>query len=111
METSNSQRESTEEDLDYQKISLETSLIAWKELQRFFANGSTIFVSRALDLTEVAHTMSRDDKKQVEAWLHSKEIALVSDEQALQWYEMENQLWAVVVKPWVLVQEQDPQSK
>jgi len=31
----------------------------------------------------------------------------VSDQQALAWYEANEELWAVVAAPWVLVQQRD----
>ena len=37
------------------KVNLETSKIAWQELQRFFASGAAVFVASELDLVEVAH--------------------------------------------------------
>ena len=88
-----------------EKVNLETSQIAWKQLQRFFANGSAVFVAPDLDLVEVAYQFSIDNKIQVEQWLQNQQIALVSDQQALTWFEKEAEVWAVVVKPWILVQE------
>jgi len=88
-----------------EKVNLETSQIAWKELQRFFANGSAVFVAPELDLVEVAYQFSIDNKIQVEQWLQNQQIALVSDQQALTWFETDAEVWAVVVKPWILVQE------
>ena len=87
------------------KVNLETSQIAWKQLQRFFANGSAVFVAPELDLVEVAYQFSIDNKIQVEHWLQNQQIALVSDQQALTWFEKDADVWAVVVKPWILVQE------
>jgi hypothetical protein len=86
------------------KINLETSRIAWKELQVFFASGATIFVGGGLDLVEVAVQISRDNKAQVAQWLEAGQIARVSDEQALAWYETDADVWAVVARPYVLVQ-------
>jgi len=98
MNTSNS-------DFVREKVNLETSQIAWKQLQRFFANGSAVFVAPELDLVEVAYQFSIDNKIQVEQWLQNQQIALVSDQQALNWFEKDAEVWAVVVKPWILVQE------
>ena len=86
------------------KVNLETSRIAWKELQRFFASGAAISVSSELDLVEVALQISEDNKVQVEQWLVSGQIGKVSDEQAKAWYEADADVWAVVVSPYVLVQ-------
>jgi len=92
-------------DLSKEKVNLETSQIAWKELQRFFANGSAVFVAPNLDLVEVAYQFSIDNKDQVADWLQNKQIGLVTDAQAITWFEQDAAVWAVVVKPWILVQE------
>ncbi|BBJ00684.1 hypothetical protein FGKAn22_23760 [Ferrigenium kumadai] len=86
------------------KMNLETSRIAWKELQRFFASGSAVAVSAELDLVEVAFQISEDNKAQVAQWMSAGQVGWVSDEQALAWYESDADVWAVVVSPYVLVQ-------
>jgi hypothetical protein len=40
----------------------------------------------------------------VAQWLEAGQIARVSDEQALAWYEADADVWAVVARPYVLVQ-------
>ena len=87
------------------KINQETSRIAWKELQRFYASGATILVSSELDLVEVAFQISEDNKLQVSEWLTAGKIGKVTDAQALSWYEADADVWAVVVSPYVLIQE------
>ena len=86
------------------KVNLETSRIAWKELQRFFASGVAIAVTDELDLVEVAYQFSQDNKAQVERWLITQKINKVTDEQAQSWFDSDAEMWAVVVSPWVLVQ-------
>ena len=86
------------------KINLETSKIAWKELQRFFAGGKALMTSADLDLVEVAFQMSEDNVEQIRQWAMAGKLAHVSDEQARQWAETDALVWAVVVNPWVLVQ-------
>lgn len=92
-------------ELEKAKVNLETAQIHWSELQRFFAKGEAVWVSSDLDFINVAHQFSIDNKIQVQNWLENKQVALVSDEQALRWFEKDAQLWAVVIKPWILVQE------
>jgi hypothetical protein len=92
-------------DIAREKVNLETSKIAWKELQRFFASGAAVFVASPLDLVDVACQFSIDNKSQVAQWLQNNQIALVSDQQALDWLESDTDVWAVVVKPWILVQK------
>jgi hypothetical protein len=94
----------SQQDIDRININLETSRIAWKELQRYFASGSAIFVSEDLDLVEVAVQISKDNREQVAQWMDAGQIARVSDAQALAWYEADADVWAVVVRPYVLVQ-------
>lgn len=90
--------------LEKAKVNLETSQIAWKELQRFFAAGLAISVSAELDLVEVAFQFSVDNKTQVEQWLKAGLVAPVADQQASDWYQNDSEVWAVVIRPWVLVQ-------
>ena len=92
-------------DIAKEKVNLETSQIAWKEVQRFFANGAAVFVASELDLVDVAYQFSIDNKDQVALWMQNHQVALVSDQQALNWFEADTEVWAVVVKPWILVQE------
>ncbi|TPQ25428.1 DUF2288 domain-containing protein [Methylomonas sp. EFPC3] len=91
-------------DLEKAKMNLETSTIPWSELQRFFAAGLAIAVADELDLIEVASQFALDNKSQVEAWLNAGQVGHVSDAQASDWVAADSSVWAVVVKPWVLVQ-------
>jgi hypothetical protein len=101
----NDQAKQTEQELLRAKINGETSRMAWKELERFFAAGSVIAVDAALDLVDVAYCVAKDDKHAVAAWMQTGQIGRVSDEQAAAWFQADAQLWAVVVKPWILVQD------
>ena len=91
--------------LEKAKVNLETSQIPWQELQRFFAAGLAIAVNTDLDLIEVAYQFSIDNKPLVENWLNKQQIGLVSDQQAIDWLNSNAEVWAVVVKPWILVQD------
>ncbi len=93
--------------MNKKEINLETSLIPWHDLQRFFANGSVIKIDLSLDLVDTAYQFSIDNENQVEQWINENKIAPVSDQQALDWYENNREVWAVVVKPWILVQQQN----
>jgi hypothetical protein len=86
------------------KVNQETSKIAWKELQRFFAAGMALAVAEDLDLIEVAFQVSEDNTSQIGEWMAAGKFGKVSDEQATVWYESDALLWAVVISPWVLVQ-------
>lgn len=92
------------------KINSETAQIPWKELQRFFASGKTLYLEAKLDLVEVAFAFHQDDAKQVEQWLNSEQVSGVSTEQAKRWIDEDRSVWAVVVKPWVLIQDRNRES-
>ena len=94
----------TDTELIRANINTETAKIPWKELQRFFASGKTLFVKAELDLVEVAVAFHQDDTKQVEQWLNRQQVEAVSTEQAKHWIAQDSLVWAVVVKPWVLIQ-------
>lgn len=87
-----------------QQINLETAQIHWRELQRFFASGNAIAVDPSLDLTHVAAQIAADNAAQLKQWMDTGLVDAVKDTQALQWYEADAMVWAVVIKPWVLVQ-------
>jgi hypothetical protein len=87
------------------EIHAETSNIAWSELQRFFAAGKAIYVAVDLDLVEVAVQVSTDNSELVRQWMDTGKIAPVSDDQARCWIDTDATVWAVVVKPWVLIQD------
>lgn len=86
------------------KLNQETARIAWPDLQRFFANGSALAVASDLDLLDVAVAMTQDQAEQIKGWLETNQLSPVSDQQAREWHEQNPPLWALVVKPWVLVQ-------
>ena len=94
----------SQQEIDRINLNLETSRIAWEELQRFFASGKAIFVSDTLDLIDVAIQISRDNKEQTVKWMEAGLVKPVSDAQAQTWFEANAEVWAVVVRPYVLVQ-------
>lgn len=95
----------TSDELVRAKINSETARIPWKELQRFFASGKTLLVDSGLDLVEVGFSFHEDQAERVAQWLEQKKIRVVSTELAKQWVENNAEVWAVVVKPWVLIQD------
>jgi hypothetical protein len=94
-----------EQQLLHAKLNMETSQIAWQELLRYFAGGFVIVVGDGLDLVEVAARFAIDDRAAVAQWLDQGRIAKVDDERAKAWLDADALLWAVVARPWVLVQE------
>lgn len=87
------------------KLNLETSRIHWHELQTYFARGQVVRVSPDLDLLEVAAELAADNKQRFAQWMEGGRIGDVAPETAQAWYDRNAELWAVVVAPWVLVQD------
>jgi len=94
-----------------QQINLETAQIHWHELQRFFASGNAIAVEPSLDLTHIAAQIVADNAVQIKVWMDTGLVDVVKDDQAQIWYEENTLVWAVVIKPWVLVQPIIGQAK
>lgn len=89
------------------RLNLETSQIRWKELQTYFARGQVVRVSPDLDLLAVAAELTADNKVRFEQWMAAGQVGEVTPAQARQWFEKDAELWAVVVAPWVLVQDRN----
>ncbi|MFZ1345207.1 DUF2288 domain-containing protein [Thiothrix eikelboomii] len=87
------------------RLNLETGRITWQELGFFFARGRVLQVAADLDLIEVASALANDEAPQVSAWLKTQQLSVLSDLTAKAWAADDQQLWAVVVAPWVVVQQ------
>ena len=88
-----------------EKLNLETAMAPWHELQIFFAQGLVLHVKETLDLLVVAEELTLDNSKQFQVWLSNGDVEKVSVKNASLWFEADTKLWTVVIKPWVLVQE------
>ncbi|MGD8783637.1 MAG: DUF2288 domain-containing protein [Thioalkalispiraceae bacterium] len=88
-----------------QKLNLDTGKLSWPDLQTFFARGVVIVVSPELDLIEIAAQLSDDNAQAIDRLIQSGQIIRAHDDHARAWVETEPTFWAVVVSPWVLVQE------
>lgn len=91
----------------YAKLLGETAAISWQELQPFFARGAVLRVAGSLDLVAVAEALATDDKDKVTPWLTSGELCRLEVGHAEDYQARDPHLWAVVVAPWVLVQERE----
>ena len=94
----------TAEDVTKESINLETAKIAWKDLEVYYAGGNVISVSPELDLIDVALVITNDDSEQLKAWTDQGLIDAVTDDQAKNFVDTQATIWAVVIKPWILIQ-------
>ena len=87
------------------KLNLETAQLAWPELERHFARGVAIKVAPGMDLVDTALQVAENNSATVQAWLAEGRIARAEMADAEDWHARQPMFWAVVVAPWVLVQE------
>lgn len=90
------------------KVNRETARLPWAELEKHFAAGNVVFVSNELDLVEVAVRISHDDKASISQWMAEGRVMKVTDQQAQEWLAAKASLWACVVSPFILVQQEKP---
>lgn len=90
------------------KLAEETGQITWQELERHFARGVLIVIGPELNLVETAARIAEDDKKALQDWIQSGQVVRATDDHARRWAHWRSSFWAVVVAPWVLVQESAP---
>lgn len=95
----------TPSDILRAKLNLETAQLAWPELERHFARGSVIKVVAGTDLVDTALHVAENNAATVQAWLTEGRIAHAETSDAEDWHARQPMFWAVVVAPWVLVQE------
>ena len=87
------------------KLLAETAKVNWGELEKFFARGVLMQVSAKCNLVEVAAQMACDESDVIASLIKNEELVGLSVEQAKKWSETDAELWAVVVSPWVIVQQ------
>jgi hypothetical protein len=87
------------------RLNRETARVAWTELQRQYAAGNVVYVASGLDLVEIAVRLANDDKDVLAGLIAQQRVGKVTDAQAAGWLDAGAALWAVVVAPFVLVQE------
>lgn len=92
------------------RLNLETSRIGWRDLQTYYARGHVVRVAADLDLLDVAVELTADNKVQFEQWMAADQVGDVAPGLAQAWYDRDAELWAVVIAPWVLVQDKNADS-
>ena len=86
-------------------INAQTARIGWPELARHFARGNVVIVAVDNDLVEVATGLVTNDQAAIEKLIEAGLMRRASDADAKQWNDQNSEFWAVVIAPWVLVQE------
>jgi hypothetical protein len=97
--------ETTDQQTLIARLNSETAKISWIELQKHYASGNVLGVAPSADLIKAAIALNQDNASQIQIWLRDKSVFEISDQQAMDWYENQTILWALVIPPFVLVQE------
>jgi len=92
-----------------EKLLSQTAKIEWEELIPYYARDVIWVVDYELDLIEVATTVIEDDAEKVKSLMKKNQLKKVDHEIATTWSNNDSEatieLWAVVVAPWVFVQD------
>lgn len=89
----------------------ELAQVEWQVLRAHAQRGALILVSSALDLVEVAARVAEDDREPVSAWIEAGQVGKPSREQCARWEgEPGRRFPALIVQPYVLVQERSASS-
>jgi len=93
------------------KLIGETGKLEWHELERHFARGVVVAVNPGIDLIDVAVCMANDDKAGLEKWFDAGTVRRAEAADAEAWVKTQPLFWAVVLAPWVVIQEIDESAE
>jgi hypothetical protein len=89
----------------------ETAQVRWTELAPLHLRGVLLHIAGDLDLVSVAEAVAGDDAQQVAAWASSGLLQRMQADTAAAFEANNAPLWAVVVAPWVLVQQRHDDAR
>ena len=87
------------------RIKKYTGEVVWSYLEPHCKSGSLYWVDPALDITAVAAALQADDALQISRWLGVGDLVKVGPLHSAQWQGSQQLFTAVVVTPFVLMQE------
>ena len=86
-------------------LNAQAGKISWPELARHFARGVVVCVASGQDLVKIAEKLVQDQADEIKKLYETGALHRARDDDALRWQKEDTQFWAVVVAPWVVVQE------
>lgn len=89
----------------YAKLLGETAVISWAELQPFSPVAPCSRSMPRWTWWKSPRPLAGDDREKVAAWLSGGGLSKVGEDAAKDFLERDPTLWAVVVAPWVVIQE------
>ncbi|MDT8318186.1 MAG: DUF2288 domain-containing protein [bacterium] len=87
------------------KLEAEIGPADWKVIRPHFLRGAIIIVAPELDLIDVAVKVAEDDTTAIKIWIEEGRLTKPFPEDAKIWEEEKKELSALVVDPFVLVQD------
>ena len=82
-----------------------TGEVTWKYLKSHFEAGALVYIDQALSITEVGEAFTSDDAARVKEWRGKGDIVTPSAPHAEYWEQSGTVFRALVVSPFVLIQE------
>ena len=89
-----------------EKIAKYTGEVSWKYLKPHYESGALLWVDPSLTLAQVAEALSADETETVANWLGNGDLVKIGELHANQWEESDELFTAVVITPFVLMQQQ-----
>lgn len=86
------------------KLNGETAIVAWHEIERFFAKGNLLLIEQGVDLINCAADMSLDNKESIGKLISEEKIQSMPIEFVKANCQPETEFWTVVVAPYILAQ-------
>jgi len=86
------------------KLNGETAIVAWKEIERFFAKGNLLLIDQSVDLINCAADLSLDNTKEIKPLIDAEKIQRMPIEFVKANCKPETEFWTVVVAPYILSQ-------
>ncbi|MCW8856512.1 MAG: DUF2288 domain-containing protein [Kangiella sp.] len=86
------------------KLNGETAIVAWKEIERFFAKGNLLLIEQGVDLINCAADLSLDNAEAIKPLIDSEKIQRMPLEFVKENCQPETEFWSVVVAPYILAQ-------
>ncbi len=88
-----------------EKFASEAGPADWKALRAHYERGAVFIATADIDLIDVALRIAEDDIASVEKWVRDGKLVRPTPKDAKRWEEKGPELTALIVSPFVLVQE------
>jgi hypothetical protein len=88
-----------------QKLDKYVGEVSWEYLEPHFQSGSLIYIDNSLCIKDVGQALAKDDTKKVKQWLRAGDALKPGQAHAKYWNEANSTFIALVVSPFVIIQE------